>query len=152
MKYTQAQLLSITGMTVDRLRHWRKTIPSLDTGAGRAGALSFEEVVLVAALSRAVDTIGISLEAFAPHYDAMVAALQNCPEDRRRRLALWLDGRTVIVRDPSDPPPGETLILVRLDAATRRVLDDMQGTGTEQLTMALDGGRGQLTKAGNNGL
>jgi hypothetical protein len=142
MRYTQAQLLSLSGMSVERLRHWRKAIPSLDAGASRGGALSFEEVVLVAALSHAVDLLGVALDAFAPHYDAILAAIRNCPDDRRTRLALWMDGRTVVVKNASDPPAGDALVLVRLNGTTRKLLDGVRGTGSGQLSFILDDGPG----------
>ena len=78
MNFTHAQILELTGMTQERLRHWRREISGLDARASRTGIVTFEEVALLAVLSRAADELGISLSLIAANYDDLLAPPTEC--------------------------------------------------------------------------
>ena len=137
MNFTQGQLLSLTGMTQDRLRHWRKEIPALNERAGRGGVLSFEDVAVVAVLSRAVDELGIALAVFAPHFDDLLAAFQENPDIGDPRLVLWLDARSASIGDEGSAPPAEACTMVRLSPIIGRLVEEIQNPGGGQLRLEL---------------
>lgn len=145
MKYTQAQLLDLTGITLDRLRHWRKEIPGLDARAGRRGTLSFEDVALVAVLSRAVDVLGLALSVFAPHYDHILAALQQSTDIKNTNLVLWLNGSAAEVGGESPSLGGEVLTMIRFAPIISKLFEDVERTGDKQLRLNLYGGAARST-------
>jgi hypothetical protein len=135
MNYTQAQLLKLTGMSLDRLRHWRKEIPGLKQRAGRKAELSFEEVALLAVLSRATDALGLSVTLFASKYDDLLADFQENPDIGDKRIVLWLSPDKAVIGEVTNPPAAEALAMLEIAPVLARMVAEVQRPASQQLSL-----------------
>ena len=135
MNYTQAQLLKLTGMSLDRLRHWRKEIPGLKLRAGRKAELTFEEVALLAVLSSATDALGLPVTLFASKYDDLLANFQENSDIGDKRVVLWLTPDEAVIGDISKPPAGEALVMLAIAPIVTRLVAEIQRPSSQQLRL-----------------
>jgi hypothetical protein len=85
MDFTQDQARKRVGVSVETLRHWRKTIPYLSLRTGKAARFTFTEVVGLAVTNELVNTFGIHIvtlsavvnKIFPLFADAVPAVLDN---------------------------------------------------------------------------
>lgn len=138
MNYTQAQLLKLTGMSLDRLRHWRKEIPGLKQRAGRKAELTFEEVALLAVLSRATDALGLPVTLFASRYDELLANFQENTDIGDKRFVLWLSPDQAVIADTLHPPDGEALVVLAIAPIVERLVAEIQRPSSPQLRLFAD--------------
>lgn len=61
MEFTQDQARRLVGVSVETLRHWRKTIPYLSLRTGKAARFTFTEVVGLAVTNELVNTFGVHI-------------------------------------------------------------------------------------------
>ncbi len=141
MNFTHAQILDLTGMTQERLRHWRREIPGLDARAARGGIVSFEEVALLTVLSRATDELGLPLVLIASHYDDLLIAFQEERSVGDPDVVLWLSTDLALVRRISSPPDVPIAAMVRLAPIIEQIYREVHRPG----------GRRQLVLSFGNG-
>ncbi|MDE2442561.1 MAG: hypothetical protein KGP14_16215 [Betaproteobacteria bacterium] len=138
MNFTHAQILELTGMTQERLRHWRREIPGLDTRASRNGIVTFEEVALLAVLNRATDELGISLAMIAANYDDLLITFQENQSIGEDGVVLWLGMDAAVVSRTEIPPELEVAAMVKLAPILERLYDKVYQSGARQLSFSLD--------------
>lgn len=141
MDFTHAQILELTGMTQERLRHWRKEMPGLDARASRNGKVTFEEVALLAVLSRATDELGLNLGVIAAHYEDMLTTFQEDKAVGEPDVVLWLGVDFVTVSTISSPPEFEIAAVVRLAPIIERIYASVHRSGGRQLALSLESHR-----------
>jgi len=71
MDFTQEQARNLVGVSVETLRHWRKTIPYLSLRTGKAARFSFTDVVGLAVAKELVNTFGIHIVTLSMAVDRM---------------------------------------------------------------------------------
>jgi hypothetical protein len=138
MNYTHAQILTLTGMTIDRLRHWRKEIPGLNGRAGRKGTLMFEEVTLLAVLSRATDELGLSVALIASHYEDLLAAFRENAAVGQPNAVLWLAVDSARIGYISMPPDGDAVAMIRIAPIIARLVEEVRRPAHAQLKLFSD--------------
>ena len=138
MNFTHAQILELTGMTQERLRHWRREISGLDARASRTGIVTFEEVALLAVLSRAADELGISLSLIAANYDDLLITFQENQSIGEEGVVLWLSIDAAVVSRTEFPPEFEVAAMVKLAPILKRLYDKVYQSGARQLSLTLD--------------
>jgi hypothetical protein len=65
MLFTTAQLLELTGMSAERLRHWKKVLPPIADRDGRSGRYTFEEIAALAVIAYAVEELEMQIAVFS---------------------------------------------------------------------------------------
>lgn len=115
MLFSQAQVLELTGMSLERLRHWRKKIPALGSHSGRIPSFTFDELAALAVMSRMADELDLGLAAIAPHAASIFALFAEDEDVGLEGTALCLSSNDVkLVRLPFEP--AECVIaMVRID-------------------------------------
>jgi hypothetical protein len=137
MKFTHAQILELTGMSPDRLRHWRREIPGLDDRAGRNGVVTFEEIALLAVLNLAMDELGISVGLIAAHYNDLLSAFSENEHVGLHDTVLWLAVDAASVGPATSPPTAETAAMVRITPVVQRLMDALSSPSRGQLPLQL---------------
>lgn len=61
IQFTQDQMRSLTGVSVETLRHWRSVVPYLASKSGKAARFGFGDVVGLAVLRELVDHFGLQV-------------------------------------------------------------------------------------------
>src|SRR5450755_2882928 len=88
--YTQDQARTLAGVSVETVRHWRRTVPYLAARAGKAARFSFSDVVGLAITQELVKTFGIHIATLSARVDAMFSLLANA-------RAVSLDDAIVLI-------------------------------------------------------
>lgn len=141
MNFTHAQILELTGMTQERLRNWRREIPGLDARAARGGIVTFEEVALLAVLSRAMDELGITVALIASHYEELLVTFQEDQAVGEAEVVLWLGVDFAAVSRIDSPPEFEVAAVIRIAPIIERLYGSVHQTGARQLAFSLEGPR-----------
>jgi hypothetical protein len=141
MNFTHAQILELTGMTQERLRNWRREIPGLNARASRGGIVTFEEVALLAALSRAMDELGIAVALIASHYEELLVTFQENQAVGEADVVLWLSIDFAAVSRINSPPEFGVAAVIRLAPIIERLYSSVHQTRARQLSFSLDGAR-----------
>lgn len=77
IQFTQEQARTLTGVSPETVRHWRKTIPYLSAKSGKAARYSFPELVGLAATNELVKTLGVHIAVVSSGVDALFRLLAN---------------------------------------------------------------------------
>ncbi|WP_174291718.1 hypothetical protein [Sphingomonas bacterium] len=137
MNFTHAQILELTGMTQERLRNWRREMSGLDVRASRGGIVTFEEVVLLAVLSRSMDELGLPVALIASHYEELLITFQENQSIGEPDVVLWLGVDAAVVCHISSPPELEIAAVVRLGPIIERLYAQVHHPGGRQLALSL---------------
>lgn len=77
IQFTQEQMRSLTGVSAETVRHWRKTIPYLATKTGKAARFSFADLLGLAVTHELVNCLGIHIGAVSGGVDALFRLLEE---------------------------------------------------------------------------
>ena len=77
IQFTQDQMRTLTGVSAETVRHWRKTIPYLATKTGKAARFSFADLVGLAVTRELVNSLGVHIGTVSVGVDALFRLLSN---------------------------------------------------------------------------
>lgn len=75
IQFTQDQARTVTGVSVETVRHWRKTIPYLAAKTGKAARFTFADLVGLAVTNTLVSSLGVQIAALSSGVDALFRLL-----------------------------------------------------------------------------
>jgi len=81
---------ALTGVSVETVRHWRKTVPYLATKTGKAARFSFSDLLGLAVTNELVRSLGVHIGTVSSGVDALFRLLADAS-------AQVLDGGVVLV-------------------------------------------------------
>lgn len=94
IQYTQDQMRTLTGVSVETVRHWRKTVPYLASKTGKAARFTFADLLGLAVTNELVSSLGVHIAAVSTGVDALFRLLADSS-------ALALNGAVVFVTPTS---------------------------------------------------
>lgn len=94
IQYTQDQMRSLTGVSVETVRHWRKAVPYLASKTGKAARFTFADLLGLAITNELVSSLGVHIAKISTGVDALFQLLANSS-------ALALNGAVVFVTPTS---------------------------------------------------
>jgi len=90
IQFTQDQLRTLTGVSAETVRHWRKTVPYLASKQGKAARFSFADLLGLAITNELVSSLGVHIGSVSAGVDRLFKLLTEAN-------ALTLDGAIVCV-------------------------------------------------------
>lgn len=75
IQFTQDQARTLAGVSVETIRHWRKTIPYLSSRTGKAARFAFTDVVGLAVTHELVSSLGVHIATLSAGVDALFRLL-----------------------------------------------------------------------------
>lgn len=129
IQFTQDQMRTLTGVSVETVRHWRKTVPYLAAKTGKAARFTFADLLGLAITNELVSSLGVHIAAVSAGVDALFRLLAD-------NSALVLSGAVVFVtpssatlRDTgpegSGPAPTQPTLVIPLDPLITRLQQHM---------------------------
>lgn len=89
IQFTQEQARTLTGVTPETLRHWRKNVQYLAAKAGKAARFSFPEIVGLAITRDLIETFDVGIGTIHNGIDALFHALaRSKPSDLLATVAI----------------------------------------------------------------
>jgi hypothetical protein len=75
IQFTQEQARTLTGVSIETVRHWRKTVPYLASKRGKASRFTFADLVGLAVTNTLVSSLGIHIGTLSGGVDALFRML-----------------------------------------------------------------------------
>lgn len=75
IQFTQDQTRTLTGVSVEAVRHWRKTIPYLSSKTGKTARFTFAELLGLAVTNELVGSFGVHIATLSSGVDALFRLL-----------------------------------------------------------------------------
>ena len=88
--FTQEQARTLTGVSVETIRHWRKIVPCLAAKPGKAARFTFADVVGLAVTRELISTFGVHIASIGQGVSSLFRALSEA-------RAASLEGATAIL-------------------------------------------------------
>lgn len=138
MHFSQAQILELTGMTLERLRHWKKGMPDLERHKGRRPSFSLDELIALAVMNQLTNELGVTAAHLAPHSAAIFAIFAEDPFALEPGAVLRVTKDEVaLVRSPV-PVDAAAMALSRIDVIAGELYDRIVAPkGSPQLDLPL---------------
>ncbi|WP_319100658.1 MerR family transcriptional regulator, partial [Pseudomonas aeruginosa] len=92
--YTQDQMRTLTGVSAETVRHWRKTVPYLASKTGKAARFTFADLLGLAVTNELVSSLGVHIATVSVGVDALFRLLSTSG-------ALALNGSVAFVTSTS---------------------------------------------------
>ncbi len=77
IQFTQDQMRTLTGVSAETVRHWRKTIPYLASKSGKAARFSFADLLGLAVTHELVNSLGVHIGTVSVGVDALFRLLSS---------------------------------------------------------------------------
>lgn len=90
IQFTQDQMRTLTGVRIETIRHWRKTVPYLASKAGKAARFSFPDLLGLAVTNELVSSLGVHIAKVSVGVDSLFRLLAS-------GNAMTLSGAAVLV-------------------------------------------------------
>lgn len=90
IQFTQDQARMLAGVSVETVRHWRKTIPYLSSKTGKSARFSFSDLLGLAVANELVNSFGVHIAAVSAGADSLFRLLAACSP-------ASLDGAIVLI-------------------------------------------------------
>ncbi|WP_149539267.1 hypothetical protein [Siccirubricoccus phaeus] len=113
--FTQEQARDVVGVSAEKLRHWRKTIPYLRRKAGKSARFTFSDLVGLAVTLEIVDRLGVGIASIQKGVDELFELLGQTDLTRLRQLVAVVSPDSVRLCSATELPwsdPGEPMIAV----------------------------------------
>ncbi|HAF43543.1 MAG TPA: hypothetical protein DCK83_01000 [Gallionellaceae bacterium] len=75
IQFTQDQARALTGVSVETVRHWRKTVPYLSSKAGKSARFTIADLLGLAITHELVNSFGIHIATMSKGVDALFRLL-----------------------------------------------------------------------------
>ena len=77
IQFTQDQMRSLTGVSAETARHWRRTIPYLRAKTGKAARFTFADLLGLAVTHEIVNSLGVHIGTVSEGVDALFHLLAD---------------------------------------------------------------------------
>ncbi|MCK9285012.1 MAG: helix-turn-helix domain-containing protein [Rhodocyclaceae bacterium] len=129
IQYTQDQMRTLTGVSAETVRHWRKTLPYLASKTGKAARFTFADLLALAVTNELVSSLGVHITTVSAGVDALFRLLADSS-------ILALNGAVVLVTPTSatlrdtgpeglGPAPTQPTLAIPLDPLITRLQQHM---------------------------
>lgn len=118
IQFTQDQARTLTGVSAETVRHWRKTIPYLSSKTGKAARFTFTDLVGLAITNELVKSFGVHIGAVSTGVDALFGLLAARGPASLDDALAFITPTEAIVReagtDGIDRVPSKSAIVIPL--------------------------------------
>lgn len=97
IQFTQDQARTITGISSETLRHWRKNIPYLAQKSGKAARFSFSDLICLASTAQAIEDFGASISNIGPVIDPLFRKLAESRPAMLQNQAIIIRGKNATI-------------------------------------------------------
>jgi DNA-binding transcriptional MerR regulator len=144
MRYDTSQVLILTGITKETLRHWKRVLPPIYGRDGRSEGYTFQEVLALSIIARAVQDLAVPISQFTSTAGRLFAETAAQIGPTGKPLVLCITGNQMTFTTHDELPNAETMAIVRvgpiLDKLRRAVAEDPAETEA-QLDLPFDDAR-----------
>lgn len=124
IQFTQDQMRTLTGVSAETVRHWRKTVPYLATKTGKAARFSFADLLGLAVTHELVSSLGVHIGTVSVGVDALFRLLTNSTTPVLEGGVVLITPTTAILRESANwgiEATAEPTLAIALDPLISRL-------------------------------
>lgn len=142
IQYTQDQMRTLTGVSVETVRHWRKTVPYLASKTGKAAWFTFADLLGLAVTNELVGSLGVHIGTVSAGVDALFRLLATSSALALNGAVAFVTPTSAILRDTIGlegvgPAPTQPTLIIPLDPLITRLQQHMLPVMPTQRQIAL---------------
>ena len=99
IQFTQDQTRTLTGVSAETVRHWRKAIPYLSSKTGKAARFSFTDLLALAITNELVNSLGVHIATVSTGVDALFRLLTICGPASLDGAVVFVTATEAILRE-----------------------------------------------------
>jgi hypothetical protein len=116
IQFTQDQMRTLTGVSAETVRHWRKAIPYLSSKTGKAARFSFTDLVGLAVTNELVNSFGVHIATASTGVDALFGLLASSGPSALDGAVAFITPSEAVLREAgsdgiSRMPPKPTFVI-----------------------------------------
>ena len=112
IQFTQDQTRTLTGVSVETMRHWRRAIPYLSSKTGKAARYTFADLLGLAVTHELVNTFGVHIATLSAGVDSLFRLLAaSAPASLDGAIVLVTATEAILCEDPSQALPKPALMI-----------------------------------------
>lgn len=112
IQFTQDQTRTLTGVSVETVRHWRKAIPYLSSKTGKAARFTFADLLGLAVTHELVNSFGVHIAALSAGVDSLFRLLAtSTPASLDGAIVLVTATEAILCEGPSQALARPALII-----------------------------------------
>lgn len=101
IQFTQDQARTLTGVSAETVRHWRKTVPYLSSKTGKAARFSFTDLVGLAVTNELVKSFGVHIATVSAGVDSLFALLSSSGPASMDNMVAFITPTAAILLEAS---------------------------------------------------
>jgi DNA-binding transcriptional MerR regulator len=121
MRYDTSQVLALTGITKETLRHWKRVLPPLFGRDGRSEGYTFQEVLALAIIARAVQDLSVPISRFTAIAERLFTEVAAQIQPSGRSLVLCITRNEMAFAAHGELPNAETIAIVRVEPIANKL-------------------------------
>ncbi|GAB4360729.1 MAG: hypothetical protein Kow006_30850 [Gammaproteobacteria bacterium] len=125
IQYTQDQMRTLTGVSIETVRHWRKTVPYLASKTGKAARFTFADLLGLAVTNELVRSLGVHITTVSAGVDALFRLLANSSAVALNGAVAFVTPVSATLRDSGPegigPAPTQPTLAIPLDPLITRL-------------------------------
>lgn len=125
VQFTQDQARTLTGVTAETVRHWRKAIPYLSSKTGKAARFSFTDLVGLAVTNELVKSFGVHITTVSAGVDSLFVSLAGSGPALMGNVVAFVTPTEAILREAGPDGigrvPSESAIAIPLTPYVERI-------------------------------
>lgn len=99
IQFTQDQARTLTGVSVETVRHWRKTVPYLSSKTGKAARFTFAELLGLAVAHELVHSFGVHIATLSTSIDELFRMLATSSPALLEGTVVFITATEVTFRE-----------------------------------------------------
>lgn len=121
MRFETAQILEITGIGKETLRHWKRVLTPIEKRDGRSHRYGYSELVSLCVIAQAVLKLAIPIGRFTEDAPWLFDEIEIQTKPGGNPKVLYIMGDGMLFGHENELPDAETISLIRVKSVIERV-------------------------------
>jgi len=101
IQFTQDQMRTLTGVSAETVRHWRKAVPYLASKTGKSARFSFTDLLGLAVTNELVSSLGVHIGSVSAGVDALFKLLADASAPAMDGAIVFVTSTTASLHESS---------------------------------------------------
>lgn len=141
MRFETAQILEVTGIGKETLRHWKRVLTPIQNRDGRSQRYGYPELVSLCVIAQAVQALAIPIGRFANDAPWLFDAIEAQTKPGGSPMVLYIMREGMEFGHEHELPDAETISLIRVKSVIERIKSkilDVEESPAAQLDLPFD--------------
>ncbi len=137
MRFEAAEVLDLVGISKEMLRHWKKALPPIFGRDARSSRYSFEEVVALAVIARAVRDFAVPVSHFTYIAEKMFNEVGRHLQPPHVAQIVCITRNDVLFAPLDSVPDHDCMVIVHLERLLVEIRANIEARGSQEAQLDL---------------